>query len=115
MFKAIIVGAATLAFGAAGLSSADAEAPAPRAQSSTSAVDGASDAADKTSDRTPGDATPDRTRGATWSGATGTEAARTSEGTSDRTPRNQATTTDVAPAGRKSHFTEGQARAHLAH
>ena len=42
----------------------------------------------KTSDRTPGDPSPDRTPNATSKGAVGTDAAKTSEGTSDRTPTN---------------------------
>jgi hypothetical protein len=39
---------------------------------------------DKTSDRSPGD--PDRTPGASSTGAAGTDAAKTPSGTSDRTP-----------------------------
>lgn len=49
---------------------------------------GLSDIAIKTSDRTPGDRTPQRTPGATIYGAPGTEVARTPDGTSDRTPSN---------------------------
>ena len=82
MFKTLFVAAAAIAFGAAGVSSAFALTQAPSAQSSTSA------AANKTSDRTPGDAPPDRTPGASVTGAAGTEAAQTPEGTSDRTPSN---------------------------
>ena len=52
-----------------------------------SASNGASTGAGgKTSDRTPGDAAPARTPGATDTGAAGTDAAKTSGGTSDRTP-----------------------------
>jgi hypothetical protein len=40
----------------------------------------------KTSDRTPGTASPDRGSGAGTSGAAGTGAAKTPEGTSTRTP-----------------------------
>jgi len=40
----------------------------------------------KTSDRTPGKADPQRTEGSTKSGAAGTDAAQTPEGTSDRSP-----------------------------
>jgi hypothetical protein len=40
----------------------------------------------KTSDRTPGNASPDRGAGAGTSGAAGTDAAKTPEGTSTRTP-----------------------------
>ena len=42
----------------------------------------------KTSDRTPGNPSPDRTPNATSKGAVGTDAAKTPEGTSDRTPTN---------------------------
>ena len=42
----------------------------------------------KTSDRTPGNPAPDRTPGASITGAAGTEVARTAFGTSDRTPSN---------------------------
>jgi hypothetical protein len=42
----------------------------------------------KTSDRTPGDPSPDRTPGASLTGAAGTEAGQTPDGTSDRTPSN---------------------------
>ena len=52
----------------------------------SSASTGASDAAGKTSDRTPGDASPARTPGATDTGAAGTDAGKTPSGTSDRTP-----------------------------
>jgi hypothetical protein len=40
----------------------------------------------KTSDRTPGNPSPDRTPDASSTGAVGTDAGRTTEGTSDRTP-----------------------------
>jgi hypothetical protein len=43
---------------------------------------------EKTSDRTPGNPSPHRTAGASITGAVGTEAARTPDGTSDRTPSN---------------------------
>ena len=52
----------------------------------SSASTGASDATGKTSDRTPGDASPSRTPGATDTGAAGTDAGKTPSGTSDRTP-----------------------------
>lgn len=42
----------------------------------------------KTSDRTPNNSSPDRTPGASFTGATGTDVARTPFGTSDRTPSN---------------------------
>ncbi|CCB66918.1 MULTISPECIES: hypothetical protein [unclassified Hyphomicrobium] len=42
----------------------------------------------KTSDRTPGDASPDRLPGSTRAGAPGAGGAQTPEGTSDRTPNN---------------------------
>ena len=52
-----------------------------------SASSGASDGTgSKTSDRTPGTAAPDRSPGATGTGAVGTDAGQTSTGTSDRTP-----------------------------
>ena len=50
---------------------------------STGASDGTSG---KTSDRTPENASPDRTPGATDTGAAGTDAGQTPSGTSDRTP-----------------------------
>lgn len=53
------------------------------ATSSSGASGGASG---KTSDRTPGEAAPARTPGSTSAGAPGTDAAKTPEGTSDRTP-----------------------------
>lgn len=40
----------------------------------------------KTSDRTPGNPSPDRTPNASSAGASGTDAGKTTEGTSDRTP-----------------------------
>lgn len=40
----------------------------------------------KTSDRTPGNPSPDRTPNASTMGAGGTDAGKTSEGTSDRSP-----------------------------
>jgi hypothetical protein len=52
----------------------------------SSASTGAVDAAGKTSDRTPDNASPDRTPGATGTGAAGTDAGQTPSGTSDRTP-----------------------------
>lgn len=42
--------------------------------------------AGKTSDRTPGDPSPERTPDATGAGAAGVDGAQTPEGTSDRTP-----------------------------
>jgi hypothetical protein len=45
-------------------------------------------APEKTSDRTPDDPAPQRTPGASITGAAGTEVARTPLGTSDRTPSN---------------------------
>jgi hypothetical protein len=52
----------------------------------STAATGASDAAGKTSDRTPSDASPSRSPGATGTGAAGTDAGQTPSGTSDRTP-----------------------------
>jgi hypothetical protein len=43
---------------------------------------------EKTSDRTPDNPAPQRTPGASLTGAAGTEVARTPYGTSDRTPSN---------------------------
>ena len=57
--------------------------------SSSGAGEGASGSSEKTSDRTPGDASPSRTPGATGTGAAGTEAGQTPSGTSDRTPAQQ--------------------------
>ncbi|SFV34310.1 hypothetical protein [Hyphomicrobium facile] len=45
-------------------------------------------APNKTSDRTPDNRAPDRTPGASATGAVGTEIAKTPDGTSDRTPSN---------------------------
>jgi hypothetical protein len=56
---------------------------------SSGAGDGTSGSSEKTSDRTPGDASPSRTPGATGTGAAGTEAGQTPGGTSDRTPAKQ--------------------------
>lgn len=42
----------------------------------------------KTSDRTPGDSSPQREPGSTKAGAPGASGAYTPEGTSDRTPKN---------------------------
>ena len=53
----------------------------------SSASNGASEGTSgKTSDRTPGNASPDRTPGATDTGAAGTDVGQTPSGTSDRTP-----------------------------
>ena len=53
----------------------------------SSASSGASDGTgSKTSDRTPETAAPDRSPGATGTGAAGTDAGQTPTGTSDRTP-----------------------------
>jgi hypothetical protein len=54
--------------------------------SSESPADPSAQPQGKTSDRTPGDPSPDRTPNATSKGAVGTDAAKTPEGTSDRTP-----------------------------
>jgi hypothetical protein len=54
-----------------------------KAQSESPAV-----GAEKTSDRTPDNPVPQRTPGASITGAVGTEVARTPFGTSDRTPSN---------------------------
>ena len=106
MFKGIILAAAMFSFGAAGVELASAESPAPAGQNANE---------DKTSDRTPGDLTPDRNQGANRSGAAGADAGQTAEGTSDRTPApHAATTTDATPANRGNLFTEEQARNHLA-
>jgi len=105
MFRVIIAAAAMLSFGAIGSQWASAETPAPVGQN----------ASDKTSDRTPGNLTPDRTQGANRSGAVGADAGQTSQGTSDRTPAaHVATTTDATLATRGNSFTEEQARMHLA-
>jgi hypothetical protein len=50
----------------------------------------------KTSDRTPNDPSPDRTPNATSAGETGTDKAKTPEGTSDRTPKETPPTSDDA-------------------
>lgn len=77
--------ACATAFSLAALSPAFAQStpPAPKlvAQYSTFAPE-------KTSDRTPDNPHPDRTPGASITGAVGTEIARTPFGTSDRTPSN---------------------------
>jgi hypothetical protein len=82
MFKLI---ACAAALSLAALSTAYAEAkPEPalaKAQASTLVPE-------KTSDRTPDNRHPDRTPGASLTGAAGTEVARTPFGTSDRTPEN---------------------------
>ena len=58
-----------------------------KSSSSSGASTGASGSStDKTSDRTPGNPAPDRTPGATGTGAAGTDAGQTPAGTSDRTP-----------------------------
>jgi hypothetical protein len=83
MFRLI---ACTAALSLAALSPAFAEAAAPdltvvQGQASTLAPE-------KTSDRTPDNPHPNRTPGASITGAAGTEVARTPFGTSDRTPEN---------------------------
>jgi hypothetical protein len=103
MFKAIIVAAAVLSFGAAGMQSASAETPAA----------GQNTKVDKTSDRTPGDPSPDRTQGADRNGAAGTDGGQTTNGTSDRTPEHGAAAADAAQAASGNLFTEKQARNHL--
>jgi hypothetical protein len=50
----------------------------------------------KTSDRTPNDPSPDRTPNATSAGETGTDKAKTPEGTSDRTPKENPPASDDA-------------------
>ena len=52
----------------------------------TSSSGASSGTSGKTSDRTPGENAPARVPGSTSAGAPGTDAARTPEGTSDRTP-----------------------------
>lgn len=52
----------------------------------TSSSGDSTGASGKTSDRTPGEASPARTPGSTSAGAPGTDAGQTPEGTSDRTP-----------------------------
>jgi hypothetical protein len=54
--------------------------------SASGASEGTSGSSNKTSDRTPGDSSPSRTPGATDTGAAGTEAGQTPDGTSDRSP-----------------------------
>lgn len=105
MFKSIVAATVMLGLGVAGIELASAETPAPPGDSTS---------ANKTSDRTPGNATPDRTEGASTSGAAGTDAAQTSQGTSDRTPANQPAGSAANPALRGNLFTEEQARTHLA-
>ena len=83
MFRLI---ACTAAFSFAALSPASAQSAPPaltlvKAQASTVAPE-------KTSDRTPDNPAPQRTPGASITGAVGTEVARTPFGTSDRTPSN---------------------------
>lgn len=56
--------------------------------SSDGASKGMRGSSEKTSDRTPGDPSPSRTPGASRTGAAGTEAGQTTNGTSDRTPTN---------------------------
>jgi hypothetical protein len=104
MLKAIIVAAAVLSFGAAGIQEASAESPAA----------GQKTTVDKTSDRTPGDPSPDRTEGADRNGAVGANGGQTTGGTSDRTPAHSAEATDAARAPSGNLFTEKQARNHLA-
>ena len=58
------------------------------ANGASQGVSGLVASADKTSDRTPGNATPQRTPGASIYGAAGTEIGKTPYGTSDRTPSN---------------------------
>jgi hypothetical protein len=75
MLRSLFVAATMLVFGAADLSSAIAQTP-----SASNTL------AQKTSDRTPGNVAPERTPGASRTGAAGTEAGQTVYGTSDRTP-----------------------------
>jgi hypothetical protein len=82
MLKTLVACAAALAFGAAGLSSAFAQTTAPSTPNQVQVQPV------KTSDRTPGNPAPDRTPGASLSGAAGTEIGQTPNGTSDRTPSN---------------------------
>ncbi len=103
MFKGIVAATVMLGLGVAGIELASAETPASQGDS----------AGAKTSDRTPGNSAPDRTEGASTSGAAGTDAAQTSQGTSDRTPTQPAATA-ANPAVRGNLFTEEQARTHLA-
>lgn len=70
------------------LSENNATNPAKSGTSSESPADPSAQPQGKTSDRTPGDPSPDRTPNATSKGAVGTDAAKTPEGTSDRTPTN---------------------------
>lgn len=85
MFKVLLPCAASLALGAATLTSALAETAPSNAlipvQTQSTSVQ-----ANKTSDRTPGDVTPRRTAGANLWGTAGVDAAHTPFGTSDRTP-----------------------------
>ena len=60
----------------------------PKSGASESPADPSAQPEGKTSDRTPGNPSPDRTPNATSKGAVGTDAAKTPEGTSDRTPAN---------------------------
>lgn len=105
MFKPVIVAAAMLSFGAVGIQPVSAETP--TGEQTTKM--------DKTSDRTPGNPSPDRSEGSGRSGAAGTDASQTKDGTSDRTPGHSAAGTDAAHAARGNLFTEEQARSHLSH
>jgi hypothetical protein len=58
-----------------------------KSSSSSGASTGVSGSSAKSSDRTPGNPAPDRTPGATGTGAAGTDAGQTPSGTSDRTPK----------------------------
>ena len=85
MFR-IIAFAAALSFAALPPAFAQTAPPATRVIESQTAV--VVQAPEKTSDRTPDNPAPNRTPGASITGAVGTEVARTPFGTSDRTPSN---------------------------
>ncbi len=74
---ALVLGG-TLAFAADDISTST--------KSSTTSTDSTAGSNAKTSDRTPGNPSPDRTPNASSTGAVGTDAGKTTEGTSDRTP-----------------------------
>lgn len=86
MFRTLVASATVLFFGA--LSPALAQTASPTVKVVEAQASGASAAAEKTSDRTPDNPRPQRTQGASITGAVGTEVARTPFGTSDRTPSN---------------------------
>src|ERR1700730_3072922 len=86
MFRTLFAGAALLSFGALPLALAQTASPTVKVVEAQAS--GASAVSEKTSDRTPDNPRPQRTPGASITGAVGTDVARTPYGTSDRTPSN---------------------------